>query len=69
MSDHTLTFAIVTCSDTRSMKEDTAGAALETLIAEKGWDVREPCGGERRACGHSGCHRQGGATSWMPISC
>lgn len=37
MSDHTLTFAIVTCSDTRSMKEDTAGAALETLIAEKGW--------------------------------
>ena len=37
MSDHTLTFAIVTCSDTRSMKEDTAGAALATLIAEKGW--------------------------------
>ena len=35
--DDALTFAIVTCSDTRSMKQDTAGAALETLIAEAGW--------------------------------
>ena len=30
-------FAIVTCSDTRGMKEDTAGAALEALIAAQGW--------------------------------
>ncbi len=30
-------FAILTCSDTRSKKEDTAGAALEELIAERGW--------------------------------
>ncbi|MBO4352063.1 MAG: MogA/MoaB family molybdenum cofactor biosynthesis protein [Eggerthellaceae bacterium] len=33
-----LKFAIITCSDTRSMKEDTAGAALEELIAENGWE-------------------------------
>ena len=33
-----LRFAIVTCSDTRSIEEDTAGAALESLIAENGWD-------------------------------
>ena len=26
MSENALTFAIITCSDTRSMKEDTAGA-------------------------------------------
>lgn len=32
-----LTFAIVTCSDTRTLREDAAGAALEGLIAEKGW--------------------------------
>lgn len=32
-----LTFAIITCSDTRGMKQDTAGAALESLIAEQGW--------------------------------
>lgn len=32
-----ITFAIITCSDTRGMKEDTAGAALEALIAENGW--------------------------------
>lgn len=31
-------FAIITCSDTRSMKQDTAGAALESLIAEQGWE-------------------------------
>lgn len=29
--------AIVTCSDTRNIGEDTAGAALEALIAERGW--------------------------------
>ena len=33
-----LKFAIVTCSDTRSIEEDTAGAALEGLIAENGWE-------------------------------
>ena len=33
-----LRFAIVTCSDTRSIEEDTAGAALEALIAENGWE-------------------------------
>ena len=32
-----LKFAIVTCSDTRSIEQDTAGAALEALIAENGW--------------------------------
>lgn len=35
----TLKFAIITCSDTRSMKEDTAGAALEELIKKEGWEV------------------------------
>ncbi len=30
-------FAIITCSDTRSIKEDTAGAALEELIEQRGW--------------------------------
>ena len=33
-----LKFAIVTCSDTRTIEEDTAGAALESLIAENGWE-------------------------------
>lgn len=32
-----ISLAIITCSDTRSMKEDAAGAALEQLIAEQGW--------------------------------
>ena len=36
MSD--LKFAIVTCSDTRSIEQDTAGAALEQLIADNGWE-------------------------------
>lgn len=35
-----ISFAIVTCSDTRSMREDTAGAALEALIGENGWECR-----------------------------
>lgn len=34
----TLTFAVITCSDTRSEKEDTAGALLQSLIAERGWE-------------------------------
>lgn len=33
-----LRFAIVTCSDTRSIDQDTAGAALKSLIAENGWE-------------------------------
>ena len=35
-----ITFAIITCSDTRGMKQDTAGAALEQLIADNGWVCR-----------------------------
>ena len=31
--------AIITCSDTRSMKEDTAGAALVELVEAEGWTV------------------------------
>lgn len=38
MSDKSVRFAIVTCSDTRDMNQDTAGAALEGLIAEQGWE-------------------------------
>lgn len=30
-------FGIVTCSSTRNIEEDTAGARLEELIAEQGW--------------------------------
>ena len=37
MGSEQLTFAIVTCSDTRSPKDDTAGNALEELIVSKGW--------------------------------
>ncbi len=49
MSAEKPTFAIVTCSDTRSLKQDTAGFALESLIAERGWEclshvvVRDEC--------------------------
>ena len=32
-------FAIVTCSDTRTIEEDTAGAALAELIRQNGWSV------------------------------
>lgn len=35
-----ISFAIITCSDTRSMKEDTAGAALEACIEEHGWSCK-----------------------------
>lgn len=35
--DTPIRFALITCSDTRSIKQDTAGAALEGLIQEKGW--------------------------------
>lgn len=30
-------FAIITCSDTRTLETDIAGNVLEELIAEKGW--------------------------------
>lgn len=33
--------AIITCSDTRDMSRDTAGAALEGLIREAGWEVAD----------------------------
>ena len=36
-----ITFAVVTCSDTRTLETDTAGAALEALIAERGWTCLE----------------------------
>ena len=32
-------FAIITCSDTRDIVSDEAGAALEALIEEHGWTV------------------------------
>ena len=32
-------FAIITSSDTRSIEEDTAGAALVSLVEEAGWSV------------------------------
>ncbi len=38
MPEYTPRFAIVTCSDTRSKAEDSAGAALEALISEQGWE-------------------------------
>lgn len=38
--DRSITFAIITCSDTRSLKQDTAGAALEALIADNGWECK-----------------------------
>lgn len=36
-----ISFAIITCSDTRSMREDQAGDALEQLILESGWKMRD----------------------------
>ena len=34
-----ITFAIITCSDTRTIFEDTAGLALARLIGDEGWTV------------------------------
>ena len=34
----TLRFAVVTCSDSRSEKEDTAGSLLRELISSRGWE-------------------------------
>lgn len=36
-----ISFAIITCSDTRDLSQDAAGDALEALIAERGWECRE----------------------------
>lgn len=46
MSDHeenayTPHIAIITCSDTRDISKDTAGAALEDLIRAQGWVVAD----------------------------
>ncbi len=38
MSNAVVRFAIITCSDTRTLAEDTAGAALEERIAAQGWE-------------------------------
>lgn len=37
MSEEQISFAIVTCSDTRSLGEDSAGAFLEQMVVEHGW--------------------------------
>ena len=34
----TIKFAIITCSDTRTLETDEAGQKLEELIAEQGWE-------------------------------
>ena len=34
----TIKFAIITCSDTRTLETDEAGAKLEELIAAEGWE-------------------------------
>ena len=39
-SSQNITFAIITCSDTRTMKQDSAGMALEELIESKGWQCK-----------------------------
>lgn len=37
MAEKTIKFALITCSDTRGIKQDTAGAALKQLIEENNW--------------------------------
>ena len=37
--EQNITFAIITCSDTRDLAQDEAGAVLEELIAAQGWMV------------------------------
>ena len=34
-----ISFAVITCSDTRDLTRDEAGAALERLVLEAGWSV------------------------------
>lgn len=40
-SSEKITFAIITCSDTRDFSQDTAGAALEELISAQGWECKQ----------------------------
>lgn len=35
-----VSFALITCSDTRDLSHDSAGAALKTLIDENGWECK-----------------------------
>lgn len=39
MEGQVFRFAIITCSDTRGIEQDTAGAALRSLVEEQGWQV------------------------------
>ncbi|MCI7505035.1 MAG: MogA/MoaB family molybdenum cofactor biosynthesis protein [Coriobacteriaceae bacterium] len=39
MEGQAFRFAIITCSDTRKIEQDTAGAALRSLVEEQGWQV------------------------------
>lgn len=39
MEGQVFRFAIITCSDTRGIEQDTAGAALCSLVEEQGWQV------------------------------
>ena len=39
MDGQAFRFAIITCSDTRKIEQDTAGAALRSLVEEQGWQV------------------------------
>lgn len=39
MEERVFRFAIITCSDTRGKAQDTAGAALASLIKEQGWEL------------------------------
>lgn len=38
-SSRPLMFALITCSDTRTLAQDSAGAALVSLIEDRGWKV------------------------------
>ena len=42
-SEPGITFALITCSDTRDETQDTAGAALKERIAQKGWECLSYC--------------------------
>lgn len=59
-----LRFSVVTTSDTRTLAEDTAGAALEELIRQDGWTVsgHMVCKDDRAsiaACIVAACEEQG----------
>ena len=40
MEDKKIVFGIITCSDSRDLRQDLAGDALEQLIADRGWVTR-----------------------------